>query len=74
MVAVRLARELSGWCGPPAASMGREDPALGAEKGSCGAGPDGRGEGTRAGTDGVELAQRSGTRAGDAEVTHGRCP
>lgn len=44
MVAGQQERDLSGGRGSPAASMGREDPAPGAEKGSCGAGPDGREE------------------------------
>lgn len=65
----RPARKLSGRRGPPAASMGREDPVPGAEKESCGAGLHGRGEQSRVGTDGVEPARRSGTPAGDTGVT-----
>lgn len=74
MVPGRPARKLSGRRGPPAASMGREDSVPGAEKESCGAGLDGRGEGSRMGTDEVEPAGRSGTRAGDTGVTRGRGP
>lgn len=74
MVAGQQERDLSGGRESPAASMGREDPAPGAEKGSCGAGPDGREEGMRAGTNEADPARRSRTRAGDAEVTQGRGP
>lgn len=74
MVAGQQEWDLSGGRGSPAASMGREDPAPGAERGSCGAGPDGRVERMRTGTDEADPARRSGTRAGDAGVTQGRGP
>lgn len=50
----------------PSGQHGPRGPCPGSGKESWGAGPDGPGQGTRAGTDGVGTARHSGTQAEDA--------
>lgn len=72
MVAGWPAQERAGLRGSPAASMGREDPAPRAKKGSWGTGPDGGKEQTLAGADGAGEARHSETGAGDAGHARGQ--